>query len=227
MIIKRKSYSMKVAVFTLIAIIALVFSIQAQKDGKLENASLKAANEITAKQLKDYLTFIASDEMEGRNTPSRGLNTTAKFIGMNLSRWGFKPAGDDGSFYQKIALRQETINTDATVAEIGGQQFKIGEDFIRIRGGAAGKIAGSAIYVGDGWMIKGKNLNPYQGIDVRGKFLIAYLEGEPSDFSFMPLPAGISESDLTGERGEDWADVIAYARNNGAAGVIFCQPVIG
>ncbi len=43
-------------------------------------------------RLRDYLTFIASDEMEGRDTPSRGLDTTAKFLAMNLARWGFKPA---------------------------------------------------------------------------------------------------------------------------------------
>jgi len=41
-------------------------------------------------QMRAYLSFIASDEMEGRDTPSRGLDTTAKFIAMNLTRWGFK-----------------------------------------------------------------------------------------------------------------------------------------
>src|SRR5574338_1591829 len=60
----------------------------------------RGVDTIAANQLRDYLTFIASDEMEGRDTPSRGLNTTAKFLAMNLSRWGFKPAGDDGTFFQ-------------------------------------------------------------------------------------------------------------------------------
>jgi hypothetical protein len=51
----------------------------------------RGVDTIAADQLRDYLTFIASDEMEGRDTPSRGLNTTAKFLAMNLTRWGFKP----------------------------------------------------------------------------------------------------------------------------------------
>ena len=59
---------------------------------------------ISGNQLRDYLTFIASDEMEGRDTPSRGLDLTAKFLAMNLARWGFKPAGDEGSFFQRIEL---------------------------------------------------------------------------------------------------------------------------
>src|SRR5215472_4850381 len=62
---------------------------------------------ITADQIRNYLYFIASDQMEGRDTPSRGLDTTAQFLVSNLSRWGFKPAGDDGTYFQHIGLRTE------------------------------------------------------------------------------------------------------------------------
>ena len=75
----------------------------------------KIAEGVTAKQLSDYLYFVASDEMEGRDTPSRGLDTTAKFIAMNLSRWGFKPAGDDGTFFQRIPLRLKAGRNGAPV----------------------------------------------------------------------------------------------------------------
>ncbi|HET7287520.1 MAG TPA: hypothetical protein VFI71_08620, partial [Pyrinomonadaceae bacterium] len=50
---------------------------------------------ITAEQLKKWLYVVASDEMEGRDTPSRGLDLTAKFIADHLSQWGVKPGGDD------------------------------------------------------------------------------------------------------------------------------------
>ena len=79
----------------------------AQSSGKVSPADRKVAEGVTAKQLSDYLYFVASDEMEGRNTPSRGLDITAKFIALNLSRWGFKPAGDDGTFFQRIALKRQ------------------------------------------------------------------------------------------------------------------------
>src|SRR4030095_4872833 len=85
---------------------------------------------IAAAQLRDYLTFIASDEWEGRDTPSRGLDTAAKFLAMNLSRWGFKPAGDNGTFLQKIALSREVIERDETHVEINNQQLVIGDDYI-------------------------------------------------------------------------------------------------
>src|SRR4029434_921242 len=76
---------------------------KSKKAAPVSVASQRGTDTITAAQLQDYLTFIASDEMEGRDTPSRGLDTTAKFLATNLSRWGLKPAGDDGSYLQKIA----------------------------------------------------------------------------------------------------------------------------
>src|SRR6478672_23897 len=50
---------------------------------------------ITAAQLRSYLEFIASDELEGRDTPSRGLDIAAMYIADPLKSWGIKPAGDN------------------------------------------------------------------------------------------------------------------------------------
>src|SRR3989440_11261725 len=83
----------------------------------------RGVDTITAAQLRSYLSFIASDEMEGRDTPSRGLDTTAKFIAVNLERWGFKPAGDNATFFQKIVLRRDQLDGAHSTAEINGQKF--------------------------------------------------------------------------------------------------------
>ncbi len=87
-------------------------------------------DEITAAQLNDYLSFIASDVMEGRDTPSRGLDTAAQFLATNLARWGLKPAGDDGSFFQKIALSRDVIDKTETQALLNDQPLAIGDDYI-------------------------------------------------------------------------------------------------
>ena len=187
---------------------------------KISGREKQMAESITADQLKNYLYFVASDEMEGRDTPSRGLDTTAKFIGMNLSRWGFKPAGDDGTFYQKIALHRDTVDAAATSAAIGGEKFAYGEDLVRVSGNNTGAISAPIVYAGNGWLIKSKNLNPYQNIDVKGKIIAVYGEGQISGRNLVPLPAGVTPADLTGERGKDWADAVTYARNNGAVGVM-------
>jgi Zn-dependent M28 family amino/carboxypeptidase len=213
---------MKKNLLVLVLALSFVFPsfMAAQTATKPKSAARVAAENITAKQMSDYLHFIASDEMEGRDTPSRGLDTTAKFLAMNLSRWGFKPAGDNGTYFQKIALKRDAVDAANASVEINGQRFAYGEDFIRITGNSSGPVSAPVVYVGNGWMIKSKNLNPYQGIDVKGKLIAVYGEGTPSGQTLVPLPAGLTNADLTGQRGVDWADAVTYARANGAAGVI-------
>jgi Zn-dependent M28 family amino/carboxypeptidase len=174
--------------------------------------SSRGVDAITAAQLRSYLTFIASDEMEGRDTPSRGLDTTAKFIGMNLGRWGFKPAGDDGTFFQKIALRRDTLDATKTSAEINGQKFTVGDDFLP--NAVSATLSGPLVYVGNGWVIKSKNLDPYQGIDVKDKTMVVL--GQP----FPGLPRGLTRADLAGRQGVDWINPATYAQQHGAKGVL-------
>lgn len=164
---------------------------------------------ISAAQLNGYLSFIASDEMEGRDTPSRGLDTTAKFIAFNLGRWGFKPAGDDGTFFQKIILRRDALEGTKSTAEINGQKFNFGEDFIPNTVGAT--VSAPLVYVGNGWVVKSKNIDAYQGVDVKDKIVVVYGEG---------LPRGVMQADLTGTRGQDWANPALYAQQHGAKAVL-------
>lgn len=179
---------------------------------KTATAVIRAAENITAEQLKDYLEFIASDELEGRDTPSRGLDIAAKFIALHLSRWGLKPAGDQKSYFQRIPLRRDRIDPARTGLKLNDRNFSFGDDFRALPSSFAGTTAGPLVYVGDGWMIKTKNLNPYQGIDVKGKILLTT--------NTAGLPPGVSDSDLSGTPGESWDYPSTYAQRHGAAGVI-------
>ncbi|HEV8588049.1 MAG TPA: M28 family peptidase [Pyrinomonadaceae bacterium] len=172
----------------------------------------RGVDTISASQLRSYLSFIASDEMEGRDTPSRGLDTTAKFIAMNLGRWRFKPAGDDGTFFQKIALRRDALDATKTTAEINGQKFTFADDFLP--NAVSTTLTGPLVYVGNGWVIKSKNLNPYSGVDVKDKIMVVL--GAP----FPGLPRGITRADLAGTQGVDWSSPAIYAQQHGARGVL-------
>ncbi len=175
-------------------------------------SSRRDAEQITAEQMRAYLTFIASDEMEGRDTPSRGLDTTAKFIALNLSRWGFKPAGDDGTFFQKIALRREKVDVSQSRLEINGQSFRPGDDFIAFAPGGSMSLSAPVVYAGNGWLIKSKNMDAYQGMDVKDKIVV--IAGGDG------LPRGVSRTDLTGRRGVDWDDPAAYAQKRGVRALL-------
>ena len=103
------------------------------------------------------------------------------------------------------------INLDGahSSAEINGQKFNFGEDFLPNAVGAT--LTGPLVYVGHGWVVKSKNIDAYQGIDVKDKIVVVFGEG---------LPQGVTRADLTGKMGEDWISPALYAQQHGAKGVL-------
>src|SRR6204780_5389458 len=51
------------------------------------------SDSITEHELKIYDYFLASDQLEGRNLPSRGFDTAALYVASHLGEWGLKPGG--------------------------------------------------------------------------------------------------------------------------------------
>jgi hypothetical protein len=167
------------------------------------------ADYITVDQLRDYLTFVASDEMQGRDTPSAGLDIVAKFIATNLARWGLEPAGDDGTFFQKIELQRSLIDPAGSSVKLGDRAFSYGEDFLAST--QAGSATGGVVYAAHGWIIPPQEINPYEGLDVEGKFVVV-AGGLPPGVSFMDLRRGTP--------GEDFIMPQMYLREHGALGMI-------
>src|SRR3954469_25479667 len=58
----------------------------------------KALARISADSLRGHVAFLASDLLEGRGTPSRGLDLAAEYIAAQFRRAGLEPIGDDGYF---------------------------------------------------------------------------------------------------------------------------------
>lgn len=175
----------------------------------LSPAERAAAEQITAARMKEILYFVASDEMAGRDTPSPGLDKTAQYLADRLKQLKLKPAGDKGSYFQRIALSKTIIDREATRAQIGTRVFKVGDDFIPV-GRVGGEADAPLAYVGDGWVIKSKNINAYEGIDVRDKIVIVSGDGTPP-------PPGVS---VAGLPGGDWDSPLSYAQKHGAKALI-------
>jgi hypothetical protein len=81
---------------------------------------------ISAASLRGHLSFIASDLLEGRATPSRGLDLAAEYIAAQFRRAGLEPVGDDG-YFQTATLSIREPNWDGFQMTItaGGKTLKI------------------------------------------------------------------------------------------------------
>lgn len=178
----------------------------------LPEAARKAADRITAAHLAKDLDFLASDALKGRNTPSPGFDTAAQFIVDRLKKAGLEPAGDDGTFLQHYTMREAIVDTETAAIEIAGRRFAFGDDFVMRA--FAGPVSGSlpVVYVGHGWSVPGKNIDPFAGVDVKGKIVLAH--------GPRALPKGV-DIPLIGRVNVGASTVFTEAHRRGAAAVMF------
>src|SRR5271157_966782 len=101
---RRIIVSCSLAAALTIAVLSTVQAQQAATQGKAKPAKPGAAkavaapsygnaDAITEDEMKVYDYFLASDQLEGRNVPSRGYDTAALYVASHLAEWGLKPGG--------------------------------------------------------------------------------------------------------------------------------------
>lgn len=77
---------------------------------------LTAPNVLT---LRGHIEFLASDLLEGRDTPSRGLDIAAQYIASSFMQIGLEP-GAKGSYFQEAEYTNRRSNTTAKVRNVVG-----------------------------------------------------------------------------------------------------------
>lgn len=171
-----------------------------------------AADAISEEQLAWDLAYLASDELGGRNTPSPGFDAAADYIIARLSKAGLKPAGDNGTFKQHYDLHESRVDANATSIAIGAQSFIVGRDFAMRT--LAGPVQGElpVIYAGHGWVVPDRKIDPYAGLDVKGKLVLVHGPGA--------LPRGVEIQQL-GRVAIGAQTPFQAAAERGAAGILF------
>ncbi|MFL6278037.1 MAG: M28 family peptidase [Blastocatellia bacterium] len=136
---------------------------------------------ITPGELKDWLTVLASDEFEGRNTFSEGLGMAAMYIADQLKAYGIKPGGPNGSYFQRVAvLGVKSDNKSSVTVEVNGQsrtfKNKEGISFPAYVGSKRSFTGDQIEFLGYGLSLPDRS--DYTGKNVKGK-VVVYLGTQP------------------------------------------------
>jgi peptidase M28-like protein len=102
---------------------------------------------ISADSLRGHLSFIASDLLEGRGTPSRGLDLAAEYIAAQFRGAGLEPVGDEG-YYQTaemIELEPPKNGFEMSIAS-GDRAIPVRSDEVTPRFHTPLEISGAGIY---------------------------------------------------------------------------------
>jgi Peptidase family M28 len=101
---------------------------------------------LTANGLKADVSFLASDLLEGRGTPSRGLDLAAEYIAAQFRRAGLEPVGDDG-YFQTANFATVTPNTDGLELTLdnGGSSVKAAAGSVMLQDPMATDLSHAAV----------------------------------------------------------------------------------
>ena len=168
----------------------------------------KYAKTITADDMRKHLYIIASKEMEGRDTPSPGLEKAANYIEEHFKSLGLSP-GNGESFRQYYPLYRDSVV--AAFLKVNGKSFELSKDFQPQSSNFTGEMRFSEIVFAGYGISDGDNRDDYKDLQVAGK-LVMILDGSPADYK--PSQQGFrSPASSFGK--------INAAMNKGVASLIF------
>jgi len=156
---------------------ALLITLLTAVAGAQQASPTRGVAAINEPDLKTWLTYLSSDELQGRATYTEGLGLAAGYIASHLQQWGVKPAGDGGTYLQTVRVLGIRTNSKASITvDVNGQTrtFRDGEGvtFSRQMGGKQ-TIDGSEIaFVGYGLEIPSAEIDDYGDIATKGKVIL-------------------------------------------------------
>jgi len=110
----------------------------------------EAARTITEDDFNWRVGVIAHDSMQGRNTPSRGLDRTAEWIASEFRRLGLRGGAEGGSFIQRYPLNSVTVDQDRSTFVAGSARLAFGSDILPLFGAATDGDAGADLVLVSG-----------------------------------------------------------------------------
>ena len=146
---------------------------------------LAAANRILG-----HVQFLASDELEGRETGSRGHAVAARYVASQFASLGLKPGGPGGSWYQQVPLRRASHSSPPQIRIVAGGRTRLLDNAdVGLRPSVKERrrsIDAGLVFVGHGIAEPRFGIDEYAGLDVRGK-IVVILRGAPDG-----LPADVA-----------------------------------
>jgi Zn-dependent M28 family amino/carboxypeptidase len=143
----------------------------------------------SAEAMKAHDKFLASDLLEGRGPGTRGDDLAMQYIAAQFEADGLQPAGDNGTYYQRVPLLGLTMDAEKTTlsfAKEGGQTIgplKHLDDFVGTDQSqtASSTINSDLVFVGHGVVAPEYRWDDYKGLDAHGKTLVMLVDDPPAN----------------------------------------------
>ena len=154
--------------------------------GRQPDGMMAAMRNVQAERIRGDVKYLASDALEGRGTGTRGGDLAANYIAQQFKDAGVEPAGDNGSYFQKVPLVGVTTLRETTFSVKTPKQtmnLKMLDDIVvfSLDQQEVSDVNAGVVFVGYGITAPEFSWNDYAGVDVRGKVLLMLVNEPPSD----------------------------------------------
>jgi Zn-dependent M28 family amino/carboxypeptidase len=171
-----------------ILLVAVASLVAAQTQSNLPPGAQKAMNAIDAGKIRATVKYLSDDALQGRGTGQKGGEMAADWIAAQFKSYGLLPAGDEGSYFQKVNFFGVTTDPKQTsfafVPKSGPEiALKFADDYVANDQTHSPKseIDAPIVFVGYGINAPEYNWDDYKGVDVKGKVLLMLVNEPPSD----------------------------------------------
>jgi Zn-dependent M28 family amino/carboxypeptidase len=156
---------------------------------RLPGAAFAAMATINPDHIRWHVRLLSHDLLEGRGTGQRGGDIAAEYIATQFAEYGLKPAGDNGSYLQKVPLVGITTLPETTFSLVPKQKQSAAMNLKPLDEYVAydqtqqpqSDVDAEIVYVGYGIEAPEYNWDDYKGVDVHGKVLLMLVNEPPSD----------------------------------------------
>src|SRR6202045_3208944 len=173
-----------------LSLILLIGGLLAQNSSRpisvhFSPAAIAAFQKIDAQRIRAHVRFLSHDLLVGRGTGQRGGDITAEYIATQFALDGLKPAGDNGTYMQKVPMVGITLAPETTFSLVPDKGSRRDLKFLSEYTAydetqqAGSNVNADIIYVGYGIQAPEYQWDDYKGVDVKGKVLLM-LGNEPT-----------------------------------------------
>jgi Zn-dependent M28 family amino/carboxypeptidase len=154
---------------------------------KLPGPAFVALETINPEHIRWHVRYLSHDLLEGRGTGQRGGEVAAEYIATQFAEYGLKPAGDHGTYMQKVPLVGITTLPETQFSLVPKQgeamNLKPLDEYVAFDESQQPEsdVDADIVFVGYGIEAPEYSWDDYKGVDVRGKVLLMLVNEPPSD----------------------------------------------
>ncbi len=141
------------------------------------NGQKKGLESINTNDLRMHMKFLASDELEGRNTGEPGLQIAARYLAGQAEHIGLEKADPETGYFQYYTIVEKSndvVNSSIEVS-MAGKEEQINNDPFYLMTAMEGdhiSLEGEVVFAGYGISDEENSYDDLEGLDLKDKIVL-------------------------------------------------------